>query len=480
MVDMTGAQAGHLAPPTEEQTKDLQAWRAEALELMPYMASMLFSLRPVNAPGIGTFAVDTGHRLYVDFDGVKPRGSRWCAEALLHECGHLFGEHASRAEQAGVNPHERMVWNIAGDAEINDDLRDAGCEMKDAVFPDSIGQADYQTAEIYMHGLREQMPPQTAGGDGDGDSDGDGGDQSGAPDEDGNDQDQGSAGADDGQGQGQGSEGGSSSGAGQGKPNQPFKGCGSASGGEPAPCELGSDDLNGTAPEANPAERERTILSTAATIRDHHQSGRGTVPAGLTERAEQLLAPSKVPWRQVLSSAVKRAVAAKNGDFDTTYTRRNRRRHSGPIIYPGTFSPRPTLAVVRDTSGSMGGNELLQVSIEVDAIARKVGARGRDLRVLDVDAAVHEVRDYKNVQNLAAVHGRGGTDMRVGIDAAVELRPRPNAIVVVTDGGTPWPKERQPVPVVACIVGPHAESFAGMVPDWIRTVIADDLDEGRG
>ena len=102
----------------------------------------------------------------------------------------------------------------------------------------------------------------------------------------------------------------------------------------------------------------------------------------MVEIAEAVLAPSKLPWRQVPSSAIRRAVAIRQGDFDATWSRRNRRRPSvelAPgrnVVVPGTFSPTPTLAVVRDTSGSMSEAELAEVAIEVEGIAKQVGTRG--------------------------------------------------------------------------------------------------------
>src|SRR4029077_11562558 len=59
-----------------------------------------------------------------------------------------------------------------------------------------------------------------------------------------------------------------------------------------------------------------------------------------------------------------------------------------------------------------------------------------ELRVMDVDAAVQHTADYTGAAGLARVHGRGGTDMRVGIAAALDLKPRPHGIVVFTDAET--------------------------------------------
>ncbi len=71
------------------------------------------------------------------------------------------------------------------------------------------------------------------------------------------------------------------------------------------------------------------------------------------------------------------------------------------------------------------------------------GIRGRDLRIMDVDAAVQQTADYAGAADLARIRGRGGTDMRIGIKAALELKPRPHAVVVFTDGYR-WPGPGRP------------------------------------
>jgi predicted metal-dependent peptidase len=417
-------------PTTAAQEAELALWRAKALERMPYFAPILFSLRVLDAPGLGTFAVDARHRLYVDFGAVASWSALENAEALLHECGHLFRDHAARAEARGVRDGEYTVWNIAADAMLNLDLVQAGCRTlgQKGILPAKLGLPDGRTTEWYFDQLRPKLGPDTA-----------------------------------------------SQGAGK-----PYAGCGSGAGAAPAPGEIdGVGD--GAAQGASDVERELVRINTAAAIRQHaEQRGRGSVPGGLLQEAEQVLSPPKVPWQQVLAPAIRRAVASRAGHYDVDPSRRHRRRHRVDIapgrraVYPGTYSPTPTLVLIRDTSASVSDTELERYTSEVVGIATGMGIRGRDLRVMDVDAAVQHTADYAGAAGLARVHGRGGTDMRVGIAAALDLKPRPHAIVVFTDGETHWPDTKPVVPLVVCLVGDTAEAAASRVPEWAVALAVDD------
>ena len=433
---------------TPTQQADLAAWTTKALEAMPYMASVLLNLRPLNTPGLGTFACDAGYRLYVDFDAVAPWGVDACSEVLLHECFHLLAHDSERAVEYGATTNARRnAWNLASDAANNDDLVEAGCThiAETGFLPSTMEAPDHLTAEHYMALLEEEQ------GENEGEN----------------------------EGEDEGEDGGSGNGSGQG--DEPFAGCGSGSGGVAAPGELDqADDANGAAPATTEVERRVIDISTAAAIRE--AAAIGTVPAGLVAIAKQLLTPSKLPWKQILSSAIRRSIASRAGDTDVTYARRNRRRayidlsSNERIIRPGNYSPVPSLAVVRDTSGSMGAPQLNAVSVEIEGIAKQLGIRGEQLIVLDVDVEVAAKRQYRDFSQLEEVAGRGGTDMGVGIAAAAALRPKPNAIVVITDGMTPWPATRgNAPPTIAAIVGAsdsHSHLVEG-VPDWIRSVLVD-------
>src|SRR6478752_953475 len=150
--------------PTAAQEAELALWRARALERMPYFAPVLFSLRVLDAPGLGTFAVDSRHRLYVDFDAVAGWSAMENAEALLHECGHLFRDHAARADARNVRDGEHTTWNIAADAMLNLDLVQAGCRTlgQKGIVPAKLGLPDGRTTEWYFDQLRPPASKDTA------------------------------------------------------------------------------------------------------------------------------------------------------------------------------------------------------------------------------------------------------------------------------------------------------------------------------
>ncbi|MBU6151863.1 MAG: hypothetical protein KGR25_10460, partial [Chloroflexi bacterium] len=88
------------------------------------------------------------------------------------------------------------------------------------------------------------------------------------------------------------------------------------------------------------------------------------------------------------------------------------------------------------------------------------------LVVLAVDAEVHVTKQVFRANEVNLVGG-GGTDMRVGIEAAARLHPRPEVVIVLTDGFTPWPNvPPRGMRVIAGITGGNRI----LVPEWIKVV----------
>jgi predicted metal-dependent peptidase len=394
-----------------DEARVLTAARLVAVEHAPYLAHALFSMQPVAAEGLGTFAVDRGWRLYVDPATLTGWGPTLAGGVLVHEIGHLVRAHAERADALGAD-YDHQRWNLCTDAAINDDLLAAGVPLPDGVVtPAALGLAEGDIEEVYYAALSQQ-PGSDMKRDGV-----DGG------------------------------------------------GCGSGAGDPPASWELPADDP--AAPAVGPADASMTRRRVAQAVRDYAANrSYGKLPAGWRRWADQTLAGPTIPWRRVLASAVRRAIAHAAGCHDYAYSRPGRRRIPR-IVTPALRRPLVTVAAVVDTSGSMGQSELDAAMAEVKGVITAAGIGTQRLMVLACDAAVGSTSRVRRVADVQLVGG-GGTDLRVGIAAAEASRPNPDVVVVFTDGYTPWPDRPTRARLVVAIIG--AQVAAEHVPDWATTV----------
>jgi predicted metal-dependent peptidase len=134
---------------------------------------------------------------------------------------------------------------------------------------------------------------------------------------------------------------------------------------------------------------------------------------------------------------------------------------------------------VIDTSGSVSDAELGSALLEVAAISRAVGGRRDLVTVLPCDAAAQRVHQLCRGAGIPLIGG-GGTDLRAGFAAALRARPRPDVVVVLTDGQTPWPDSRPPCRTVVGVFARRrparswSENDPEYVPDappaWARVV----------
>jgi len=411
-------------PLDEASRARLSTARLLAVESAPYLAHALFRMVPVAAHGLGTFAVDGAWRLHIDPQALLDWPPDQAAGVLVHEAGHLIRDHAGRAGDLGPRVDHRR-WNYATDAAINDDLVRGEISLPEgAVTPAGLGLPANGIEEAYYDALSGHPacsrpdPAQRTGQDGT--RRGQGGDDDG---------------------------------------------CGSGAG-DPVPgWELPTGP---TGPEAVSPGQARVIRrQVAEQVRAAASTAAGSVPASLDRWADRELSPATVRWQQVFGSAVRRAIAWRTGARDYTWTRLPRRRLPG-VLTPAMRSPKVTVATVLDTSASMSEASVTAALGEVDAIARTAGIDSGGLSVVSVDAAVASTSRVRRAGEVR-VAGGGGTDMRVGIAAALALRPRPDVVVVLTDGYTPWPDRAPAARVVVGLIGPAAAP-TGSVPAWATTV----------
>ena len=140
-----------------EDEHRLAAARLVAAERQPFLAVALYALTAVPAPGLGTFAVDERWRLYIDPVVLHEWTVDEVAAVLLHEVGHVVRDHAARARRMFVDHTTAWLWNVAADAELNDDLRRDGLTLPhDGILPSRLGLPAGRAAEHYYRELLER------------------------------------------------------------------------------------------------------------------------------------------------------------------------------------------------------------------------------------------------------------------------------------------------------------------------------------
>lgn len=431
--------------------------RVRALSMWPYVSDSLCALTPVLRPGLGTLAVDAGYRLYADVEILAQWGAKKSAGVLLHEVSHLLRGHHARfdrikplvaASASGLISETALVklWNIAADAEINDDLIAESVELPaGAVTPKSLGLPDGKTAEEYFWALLDRLEREQRQESGEGSGEGTAGEQK------------------PGDAPGESSEVSSADAIAKAIEDLApgHKDCGSCAGGPAREYEEAPDSAE--APVLGEAAQTLIRRITAQKI-ERAAAAKGNVPGGWVRWAKAELTPPKIPWQRVLAAQIRDYIASARGMSEYTYSRPSR-RSSGGIVRPALHEPVVEVAVVLDTSGSMSEGLLTEALSEVTGVLR---AARTGATFLAVDAAVHTCkRILRPEEAKRLLAGGGDTDMEVGIARAVSLRPRPDVVVVLTDGYTDWPQERiRGVRVVAGIVG----TGSGDPPAWIKTV----------
>ncbi|MFB4283235.1 VWA-like domain-containing protein [Nonomuraea sp. MTCD27] len=458
------------------------AARVWAAHQAPYLANALLALEPVMVPGssaLRRFPADPGWHVYVGPEELARQSVPEVGFWLIHQVTHLLREHARRYPGGAVEvgAREQRDWNLAADAEINDDVFGGVPLPAEAVTPVRLGLRDGGTAEQYWQSLRETA------------SDGE------LPD---------------------------------GPPPAPHR---------PEPnllnarfldgdCGSGCDGLprvwDSHLPGLSATSARLTALDTARRIRER-LNAHDDIPAGWRRWADDVLEPT-VSWRRHLSARVRHGLAQAAGRVDYTYSRPSRRAAALPgVILPSLRRPLPAVTVLIDTSGSITDTMLGQALAEVAGVLRAVGAGRGQLTVISCDAQAYRPQILSRVSDLypsrakgadgtlalrrtgaldttpepppdgtgdhpdptsgpppgrtedsgttprLRLSGGGGTDLRAGFVAALARRPPPDVIIAITDGRTPWPD--RPPAGTRVIVG--LLDAAGQAPSWAETVLID-------
>lgn len=373
-------------PPVQLDLDKLYAARLHAVRVRPYLATALFALHVVESRRVPTMAVDRHWRCYVSPGFVDRTPVEELAAVWVHEVSHLLRDHHGRGDRVArerglTGPGERLRMNIAADFEINDDAYGDGLVRPGgAVQPAAVGLREGELMEEYL--MQFGLGPHTQ--------------------------------------------------------HMAWLDCGSGADGLEREWDLGADGADG-GHGLSEHERDAVRFRVAQGI-----TGRpGDAPRGWKRWAEEVFHPPQ-PWRELLGAAVRSATSGSGAGDDYTYSRPSRRSAGVPgAVLPSLRRRPPRVSVVIDTSGSVSDAELGSALLEVTAISRAVGGRRDLVTVVPCDASARIAHPLCRAEGIVLLGG-GGTDLRTGFATALRSAPRPDVIVVLTDGQTPWPSSRPP------------------------------------
>jgi len=206
---------------------------------------------------------------------------------------------------------------------------------------------------------------------------------------------------------------------------------------------------------------EQLLDDVAEDVREHvRKCGVGSAPAHVVMWADARAAaraPRPIVWQAALRLAVQRAVrqaGARSGHDHPSWSRLGHHSRDDRLL-ASRRSPPLRVGCIVDTSGSMGceGSAVLRI---VEEVVRGIYNNGGNAVWVAADAAV----THKGKKPPKQWHGGGGTDMRVAFGAV--LAARPDVIIVITDGETPWPDIPQRPTVIA--------TTGAKGPAWAHTV----------
>ncbi|MEU9136825.1 VWA-like domain-containing protein [Streptomyces sp. NPDC048404] len=395
----------------------LYAARLHAARARPYLATALFALHTVASRRVPTMAVDRHWRCYVSPGFVDRTPVEDLAGVWVHEVSHLLRDHHGRSERFA------RQHGLTGPAERLRMNIAADCEINDDAFGTGLvrpeGAVMPQLLNLPPGELMEDYLRQFR--------------------------------------------------LGPRTEAMAWLDCGSGADGREREWDLGPDGAHGLSAQERDAVRFRVAQGIKARP--------GKSPAGWERWAEDAFHPPQ-PWRELLGAAVRSAASGPGAGEDYTYGRPSRRSASVPgVVLPSLRRRPPRVSVVIDTSGSVSDAELGSALLEVSAISRAVGGRRDLVTVVSCDAAAGVAHPLCRAEGIPLLGG-GGTDLRSGFTAALRARPRPDVVVVLTDGQTPWPESRPPCRTVVGLFprghGSCDEDDPDYVPDappaWARVV----------
>jgi predicted metal-dependent peptidase len=350
--------------------------RSTLIRNSPFFATLALNMDVHITNGVPTAATDYTN-MYFSPDFVKKLSDPELVFLVCHEVMHPMFHHGRR-----VGHRNKVLWNIAADAVINQHIVDdaelggkniARMPEGGVLLPEIFKQADGLTEEVYRL-LEEKAEKQGGGG-------------------------------------GNGSKGRGGSGSGDNIPDE-------------APWDDLLDDENMTQAEQSAQEQEMNLRVAQAA-----QAAKmaGKLSAGLARLVGEILEP-KVNWKDVLRNFVFKARTDER-----SYRRFNRRFVSEGLLMPGISGEQMgEMLIAVDCSGSIGPKELNEFAAEIRAIHEDAGPV--KMHIVYFDSSVCHYDQFERQDTVTvAPHGGGGTAFSPVFRFAEKNDIQPVCCVFLTD-----------------------------------------------
>jgi len=345
---------------------------------------------------------------------------------LIHEILHLTLMHVFRFMDLPKDEQHHYFWNLATDCAINQMVpKTYEIELPDWVyFPETFKQYGIDmppglSADDYYRILldnKDKVPDDMNGGGGQGDGKSDSGNGSTQDNQSGQSQ----------SGQSQGGE--------------------NKDGGEQP------QKYQNWHKKWGESEGSRKINEAAVknTIRNAYRREPGSVPGNLKRAIEEII-ESKVPWDRKFQQIYGKYLRA---NFVRTNKRESRRL--GELAKGRRTNRKLSVAVIADTSASITNENLAQFSGHI----MKIWKNGVKVTVIEADAAITDIYEFKGKINRVNYSGGGGTSFIPPFEHIEKTKMEVDLVIYLTDGYGDAP-DKFNIPTIWCLIP------EGVVPDAV-------------
>ena len=407
---------------TNNQTQKISRALSRLISKLPFYGSLALSFPVKQTDQIPTAATD-GTVIYINPNFIEPLTVAQTAFVLAHEAAHIAQLHCYRRKTLNLDPH---LYNMAADYAIHSHLIPAARKTGGAIdLPCDgsgrfLGLYDQRFDGLSAEEIYRRLEDGESNGEGDGGSDDDNNQQ-------GNNQ------------------------------TNVFDG-------DVLPA-------NTQDPTAEASAREKVKRALERAVQAARSKGVGDAPSWATTALEELNNP-RLDWREIL----RQFVTTVRTPQDYTWARPNRRFAHQKLILPSMEGQQTQpIGVLIDTSGSVHHRT-------PDFLAELVGIIDQhptELVLIFVDTEVQQTHhlhqydiDEATLQQIAQQTPMGGgTDLRAGFRWFVESTPVPvDALIVLTDGETPWPDEDEArnLPPTIVVLTPNGVEPPAYVGQHVR------------